>query len=249
MRREVLAGGVTALVADRLRDEGFLVAFTERTGGVSEGTFASLNLGLMSGDDRSSVEENRRRLTAAVAVDRIVTVRQVHGASVVAAASGDGNAEGDGMVTDASGVALVVLAADCVPIALADPSTGRLAVVHAGWRGMAAGILDRAAGLFAEPDRVLAAIGPAIGADHYEVSRDVAEAVSSRVDGGAVLRRRGLRPHLDLPATAARHLGELGVTRIDEAETCTACEEARFYSHRRDGGVTGRQALVAVRRS
>ena len=85
--------------------------------------------------------------------------------------------------------------------------------------------------------------------EHYEVSRDVAEAVSSRVDGGAVLRRRGLRPHLDLPATAARHLGELGVTRIDEAETCTACEEARFYSHRRDGGVTGRQALVAVRRS
>ena len=246
MRREILDHGITALVPERLRGDGFLVAFTERTGGASGGRFASLNLGFGSGDDRTRVEENRHLLTNALAVDRFATVRQLHGATIVPAGSGDAVGEGDGMVTDSADVALVVLAADCLPLALADPATGRLAVVHAGWRGMAAGILDKAAGLFEERRAVLAAIGPAICADHYEVGRDVADAVSSRVDGGGA---RAARPHLDLAATAARRLRELGVTRIESAETCTACEEARFYSHRRDGGVTGRQALFAVRRS
>lgn len=257
MDRRVLEGGIHVLVPDRLESDGFLVAFTERTGGVSEHAFRSLNLGLRCGDDPARALENRHRVCGAVGVPPFALVRQVHGTRVVRAGRrrmGAGFQDpstalgsADAIVTSSRGVALAVLTADCVPVALADPAAGRLAVVHAGWRGVAHGVLRSAVGCFPRPAEVRAAVGPAIGPDHYEVGEEVAGAVSAASPSGAVTSRSGSRLLLDLPATVTRILRGLGVRRIDREEVCTACEPDRFFSYRRDG-VTGRQALVAMRR-
>src|SRR5438105_4992120 len=142
-------GGISLLVSRRLESDGFLVAFSERTGGSSAKPFASLNLGLRSGDDVAAVQENRRRLASALGLERFACIRQKHGTRVVrvgpSRAGGgfsdpeDAIGDADGIVTTSRGVAMAVLAADCVPLALADPASGRIAVVHAGWRGIAAG--------------------------------------------------------------------------------------------------------------
>src|SRR6266511_2399018 len=138
------------------------------------------------------------------------------------------------------------LESDGFLVALADPAAGQLAVVHAGWRGVAQGVLRSALGCFPNPSEVRAAVGPAIGPDHYEVGPDVAAAVSAGNPGGAVTTRSGSRLLLNLPATVTRILAALGVRSVEWEEVCTACEPDRFLSHRRDG-VTGRQAVVAIR--
>jgi len=113
---------------------------------------------------------------------------------------------------------------------------------------VAAGMVQAAIGEFPDPDRVEAVVGPAIGPDHYEVGDDVASAVGAGSEGGAITHRAGSRLLLDLPGTVARSLRNLGVSHVAEARECTACQPERFFSHRRDGS-TGRQGLVAVRRS
>jgi YfiH family protein len=251
-----IEGGVTVVISQRLEAAGFLAAFTERTGGVSHGPFATLNVGLRAGDDPGCTHENRRRVAAALGIDGFACVRQVHGDRILAIDRSHAQAgylgprsavgDADGLVTTEAAVALAVLTADCVPVGLAEPATGRLAVVHAGWRGVAAGIVDRAIGLFTDPGNVVAAVGPAVGPDHYEVGEDVAAAVAAATDGGAVIRRTGPRHLLDLPGTVARRLEEHGVRDVEREDVCTACADPRFFSHRRDGP-TGRQALVAVR--
>jgi YfiH family protein len=131
---------------------------------------------------------------------------------------------------------------------LADPVAGRLATVHAGWRGVAGGIVGEALRSFDHPSDVRASIGPAIGPDHYEVDDDVVKAVDAVCPSGAVIRSRGsgTRPLLDLPSSIAGILIDAGVRRISSSGLCTACEEDRFFSYRRDG-VTGRQGVVAIR--
>ena len=129
----------------------------------------------------------------------------------------------------------------------ASPATGVVAVVHAGWRGIAAGILPRAAGLFGDAADVRVAIGPAIGPDHYEVKEDVALAVASASEAGALTDRRDGKLFLDLPGTARAHLKALEIRKVEDTGLCTACERTRFFSHRRDHGSTGRQAGIAVR--
>jgi YfiH family protein len=257
MDRRALAEGIHALVPEGLESAGFVVAFTERSGGVSEDPFHSLNLGLRCGDDPARALENRRRLCGAVGIPPFALVRQVHGDRVVRAGRSRVGAgfedpstalgSADAIVTSARRVPLAVLTADCVPVVLADPTTGRFAVVHAGWRGVARGILGSAVDRFPDPSKLLAAVGPAIGPDHYPVGEDVAEAVSAASPRGAVTSRSDSRILLDLPATVTRILGDAGIRAIDTAEACTACEPERFFSHRRDG-VTGRQAVVAMRR-
>jgi polyphenol oxidase len=257
MDRRVLDGGVRILVPQRLESDGFMVAFTERAGGASREAFHSLNLGLRCGDDPARALENRQRLCRALGIPSFALVRQVHGATVVRAGRGRSGAgfedpstalgNADAIVTSSRRVPLAVLTADCVPVALADPRTGQLAVVHAGWRGVAGGILPAAVGRFPNPAEIRAAVGPAIGPDHYEVGPEVAEGVSAACPGGAVTTRSGSRLLLDLPATVGRILSGLGVRGIEREEVCTACDPERFFSHRRDG-ITGRQALVAMRR-
>lgn len=256
LERRDLGEGMAVLVPTRLESDGFLVAFTERTGGGSRGSFASLNLG-GRGDDRRLVVENRRRLAGALGLPGFACPEQVHATLMVrvgpkrALAGFDGAlpmvAGADALVTSSTGVGMAVFGADCVLLALADPAAGTTAVAHAGWRGVAAGAVAAALAAFDHPGRVRAAIGPAIGPDHYEVGQDVALAVSAATQGGAITKRAGTSLHLDLPGTVARILREHGVRSIERAGECTACEPERFFSYRRDG-TTGRQALIAARR-
>jgi polyphenol oxidase len=214
------------------------VAFSTRRGGVSGGSFASLNLGLKTDDEPDNVAENRRRLCAEVGAEpgRVSMTRQRHSAIVHRGGQGE-TPDGDGVWTDTHGEAVLQLAADCVPIALARTGDARpaVAVLHAGWRGILAGVV--AAGVDAlGPGTVAAAIGPAIGPCCYEVGAEVAERF-----GPEVMRGR----NLDLWAAAERALRAAGVERIERIDLCTACHPDLFFSHRRDHGVTGRQGVIA----
>jgi YfiH family protein len=248
--------GLSVQVSVRAEADGFLVAFTERSGGVSRGPFATLNLGLRTDDDPLRVTRNRALACAALGIGSFACGEQIHGGRI-GRIGPQGRGAGfvdpiqavagvDGLVTSSRRVPVSVLVADCVPLALFAPRRGTLAVVHAGWRGVASGIVPAAVRGVGEPHEVRAAIGPCIGVDHYEVGEDVARAVSAAVDAGAATRRFGGRLYLDLPGTVGIILQELGVRAIERAAQCTACEPDRLFSHRRDGR-TGRQALIAAR--
>jgi YfiH family protein len=257
IERRELGGKVRALVSTTLERAGFLAAFTERTGGVSPAPFDSLNLSLVTQDDPANCRENRARVVRGLGVPPFATPYQVHGVKVVRVGekrAGAGFEDPDTRIpgadvlyTKSPGLSLAVMTADCLPVILADPEGKGVAVVHAGWRGLAAGILSSAVGAFEDPGRIRAVIGPAIGPDHYEVGEDVALAVASGSEAGAVTRRRDRALFLDLAGTARGVLKALGVGRIEDVDLCTACERRRFFSHRRDGGVTGRQAAIAMR--
>jgi len=222
-------------------DGRYRVAFSTRQGGVSEGPFASLNLGLLTADDPERVEENRRLLCAEVAADpdRLALNRQVHGTSVRRARPGDRGEHADGLWTDEPGVPLLAMAADCLPVALARLSGTRnvpaLAVLHVGWRGLADGVISR--GVEALGGRVAAAIGPGIGPCCYAVGPQVAARFQSDLVSGR---------NLDLWNAAERALRAAGVEEIERTDLCTACHADLFFSHRRDEGVTGRQGVIGL---
>jgi YfiH family protein len=208
------------------------VVFSTRRGGVSEGPYRSLNIGLLTRDERPWVEVNRRRLAEAAGADfgRLSWPRQVHGSAVVRA-NGRG-AEADAIWTDERGVGLVVVTADCLPIALVrTEGEPRLAVVHAGWRGLADGVVEAAVTTLG--GRLAAVIGPGIGACCYQVGPEVAQRFGERART------------LDLRATAERALRRAGVDAVEHVDLCTSCDERRFFSHRRDRGLTGRQGALA----
>jgi hypothetical protein len=232
---------------------GFSHGFTTRVGGASAPPYASLNLGGSVGDEPERVGENWRRLERATGL-RFARVRQVHGARAVRAdLPCDPLAEGDIVVSLAAGVAACVSVADCVPVLLADPASGAVAAVHAGWRGTLAGAaaegvlaLGREAG--APPSRLVACVGPAIGPCCYEVSDDLAARFHDEL--GAATVRTSSRPKLDLWLANARVLAAagMGADRIEVLGRCTSCEHELFFSHRRDAGRTGRQtAFIAPR--
>lgn len=209
---------------------GATALFTTRRGGVSEGPYASLNVGRLTDDDPERVGANLERVRAQAGAERLAQGRQVHGTRVVV--DGEGGEEADGQVTTRPGVAAIVLVADCLPVALVGPRA--VGVVHAGWRGLAAGVLEAGvAALGAGP--LAAAIGPGIGPCCYEVGDDVRAVFGT-----------GERT-LDLKAVARARLRAAGVTAVHDCGLCTACDAERFFSHRRDRGVTGRQAGLAWR--
>ena len=233
-----------------LRWEGpdpYRVFFSTRLGGVSTGPYSSLNLGLLTGDESARVVENRRRLCAAAGADAVTAAMawQVHGARVTRAAPrgivtpGTPLERCDGLWTDDPGQAMVLVTADCLPVALA-ATDGRpaLAVLHVGWRGLLEGIVE--AGARTLGGRLAAAVGPGIGPCCYEVSEEVASLFVRRFGRGVVGGRR-----LDLRAATERALAEAGCVSVDHHSRCTSCEADLFFSHRRDGGVTGRQGVVA----
>jgi len=229
-------------LAGRLGDARVL--FTTRRGGVSAAPYDSLNLGVFTGDDPAAVAVNRSRLAgeAGVAEDRIVLSRQVHGRDVLRHDAppepGAPRPEADGHATSLPGLALLVLTADCLPVALAAP--GAVAMVHAGWRGLAAGVLEEGVAALRDlgaDGPVAAAIGPGAGGCCYEVGDEVRAAfadVPDAIDGRTV----------DLPTVARARLRALGVQEVHDAGLCTMCDE-RFFSHRRDRGTTGRQGGMA----
>jgi YfiH family protein len=226
---------------------GARVVFTTRRGGHSEGPYASLNLGRLTDDDPRSVALNRERLQNQVRAP-LSFVRQVHGPRVcetTAASARQARPEelrrADGQVTRVRGIALAALTADCLPIAVA--GDGAVAMLHAGWRGLADGII--AAGVRAlrrsgAGGPVAAAIGPGAGPCCYEVGPEVHSAF---VDAPAGVHRGA---KLDLKAIARHELVAAGVGAIHDIGLCTICSDpALLYSHRRDHGVTGRQAGLA----
>ncbi len=225
---------------------GATAAFSTRLGGVSDSPFDSLNLGVLTDDSNEAVMENRGRLAAALALDtrRIPIGLQVHGAEIARhdapqvpspfARPGSGLPQVDGHVVSAPGLAPLVFVADCLPVALAGP--GGVAMLHCGWRGLAAGIVAGGAEAVGATD---AAIGPGIGPCCYEVGEEVLGAFAELGEGIAANRM------LDLPEVARRLLERAGVERVGSAGLCTSCESELFFSHRRDGGRTGRQAGLA----
>jgi len=252
VERRPLGDGLVALVSPAMERRGVLAAFTERTGGASPPPFDSLNLGLRTGDHPGRVMANRRRLVAALGIGPFALGEQVHGARLVRVGprraeagfqrAGEAVPGADALAATRSRRPVAVLVADCVPLVLA--SDGLVVAVHAGWRGLAAGIVDRALAAF-QGRRSSAAVGPAIGPCHYEVGDDVAAAVQAGSSGSALVERRGGRLFLDLRGTVARSLREAGLRSVEVSEECTACQAGRFFSHRRDGE-TGRQAAVAM---
>jgi YfiH family protein len=218
----------------------YRVAFSTRRGGVSDGAYESLNLGLLTDDRDDNVEENRRRLCEAVDADagRLAMNRQVHAATVNRAVPGERGREGDGLWTDEPGVPMLKLAADCLPIALArDNGRPALALLHAGRLGLLAGIVEAGVATLGM-GALAAAVGPGIGPCCYEVGDDIASTYRERFGASAVRGR-----NLDLWTVAERVLRDAGVTAVERADVCTACND-EYFSHRRDAGVTGRQGVI-----
>ena len=228
---------------------GARVLFSTRRGGVSTGPYASLNLGRLTDDDPGNVDANRERLAAAVGLprERFAYGRQVHGATVRRASEPPGPgrpaAEEDGQATALDDVAALVFVADCLPVLLSSGSA--VAALHCGWRGLAGGIVAEGVAALRElggDGAITAALGPGARGCCYEVGEEV-HAAFAGVPGA----RAGER-NLDLPAIARRRLAEAGVATVHDTGLCTMCAgEELFFSHRRDNGVTGRQAGVVWR--
>ncbi len=218
----------------------YVVAFSTRVGGVSEESYASLNLGYLTDDERARVDENRGRLYSEVGADpdRVGWPRQVHGARVVRA--GTRGEEADAIWSDKRGEAITIVTADCVPVALArvdgEPA---VALAHVGWRGLLAGIVAGAVAALGDHG-IVAAIGPGIGPCCYEVGADVASPVREAYGDDVVRDGR-----LDLPEAIERALDAAGCVGVDRLDECTFCHPERYFSHRRDRGVTGRQGAIA----
>ena len=229
----------------------YRVAFSTRLGGVSEGAFESLNLGVYTDDEPGNVHENRRRLCARVGVDpETATMAWQYHSAEVAKADGRGVVTPglefercDGLWTDEPGRAVMLLTADCLPIAIAR-TNGKPAVtvLHAGWRGLLDGIAEAGASALGDGSLV-AAIGPGIGPCCYEVGDEVATPFRERFGDDVVVGR-----NLDLAEAAERALRAAGCETVERVGLCTSCEEELFFSHRRDRGRTGRQGIVAALR-
>jgi len=225
---------------------GASAAFTTRVGGASSPPFASLNLGLLTGDDRAAVLANRDRALRRLGRDPagVLSGHQVHGAELQRReAPPDPNpwreptpglAEADAQATSAPALTPAVLVADCLPVAVAGPRG--VAMLHCGWRGLAAGIVRSGVEAVGATS---AAIGPGIGPCCYEVGEEVLAAFGGLGKDVADGRM------LDLTEVARRLLADAGVTAVDAAGLCTSCEEDLFFSHRRDGERTGRQGGFA----
>ena len=227
----------------RWEADGYKIAFTTRVGGVSEGPFASLNLGRKSGDDVERADENRRIACAAIGADvtRLALNYQVHSDRVLKAAPGARGEHADGLWTDEPDLPILAMSADCLPIAIVRAETDEpaVAVLHAGWRGLLAGIVASGARAL-DHGALTAAVGPAIGPCCYEVGEEVAAAFRERFGDDVVRDGR-----LDLWTSAERALRAAGVEHVHRVDRCTACEPDTFFSHRRDAGRTGRQGVIA----
>jgi len=235
--------------------------FSTRLGGVSAQPFDSLNLGNPSGtavqDDPDRIATNYRLFLSATGMGRreLIRVHQMHGAEVARAERGTNFASGqcaDAIITADPARCCSVRTADCVPIFLASDDGKIVAAVHAGWRGIVAGILGRTVDLLwhaieaADASQLVAAVGPCIGPTAFEVGTDVVDQFERLFGHQVWIERGGEKGHLDLPAAAHLQLIAAGLSesRIDVARLCTVSMPKEFFSHRRDRGITGRMAAV-----
>jgi len=246
------AAGVEVLTPEWPVPEGVRAAFTLRSGGVSAPPFESLNLGAHVGDEAAAVAENRRRMCTQLCLPtEPAWIEQVHGTGVLdldrspqAPAPG---AAADAVIARRAGRVCAVQVADCLPVLFAACEGSVVGAAHAGWRGLAAGVLEATvAALGVEPGRLLAWLGPAIGREHFEVGDEVRTAFVGRDSRAALAfagNRRG-RWQCDLVALARQRLAALGVTAVFGGTWCTYADAARFFSYRRDGRCGRMAALV-----
>lgn len=262
---ETSRNGIPFLTCDGFDAAGGVAhGFSTREGGVSEGIFASLNLGFCRGDDREKVLENYRRFTSAINVDYegLVLSNQVHGDIVRTVTTADkgkgihskGDYEADGLITDVPGICLTIFGADCLPILLYDPVRRVIAAVHAGWRGTVNGIAAKAVDKMVQiygsrPENVLAAIGPGISMCCFETDEDVPNAVTEAF-GACALKHIQFQEngkfHVDLKGLNALRLEKTGLLpeHIAVSTVCTMCQHDRFWSHRYTHGERGSQAAM-----
>ena len=230
---------------------GVHAAFTLRGGGASAAPYDSLNVGAHVADDAAAVSENRRRVRAALLLpSEPVWLNQVHGAQVLELSAAPGEVQGataDASITRRAGQVCVVQVADCLPVLLAVADGSAVAAAHAGWRGLAAGVLEAVVTrLGVAPQRLMAWLGPAIGPRHFEVGEEVRSAFVAGATGAAAAfsaNARG-RWQCDLPGLARQRLATLGVSAVYGGGECTYADAARFFSFRRDGRCGRMAALV-----
>ena len=227
--------------------EGIRALVTTRRGGVSTGAYESLNLATHVGDDPAAVTVNRHRLRHALGLPaEPAWLEQVHGARVAVLPRKD-HAPADAAVTRVHGQVCAVLVADCLPVFLASRTGDRVGIAHAGWRGLAAGVVEATIqAMEADPGTLIAWLGPSIGPRAFEVGSEVRDAFTGRDAGAAAAFRPGRdgRFLADLPALARRRLAAAGVAEVHGGALCTHEDRARFFSYRRDGA-TGRMAALA----
>jgi YfiH family protein len=240
-------GALTVYPLERARAFGVDAFITDRFGGVSGEPYDSLNLAYHVGDDRQAVDENRRRVAAAidVAESQLVTVQQVHGADVLNAASVMPSSEADALIYEDSDLALAMLTADCLPLLVVDASSPRYAVVHAGWRGLRVGVIARALAQFANPESLHAFVGPSISFEAYQVGPDVAQYFEGVSD--ALCPDGGDRSRLDLRRVATSQLFNAGVPEDHVECSAQVTDGGEVFFSDRAQRPCGRFALVARR--
>ena len=246
-----------------LRAAGFHHGFFTRNGGVSGGPYRSLSFSVAVGDEPANVAENLRRAAGALGVpsERIYYLSQVHGRKTHVA---DGREppsrflerEGDAVIAtpDTPDLACAVRSADCVPILVADRATGAVAAIHAGWRGVVAGVVGAAVAALRQNTQrhaaLIAAIGPHISLRAFEVSEEVAAELARASSATDVVHHGATRPHVDLRRIVRAQLTAAGLepSAIDDVQGCTVSEPERFFSFRRDGAKSGRHLSAIVPR-
>lgn len=239
------------LTVPALSGAGIRVAFTARAGGVA----GPLDLSLVGGADPGVVVRNRARALGAVGAspEAWTSGRQIHGTRVARVGSdecgsgafdpGTALADVDALWTDEPGPALVILTADCLPVLIVDPTRPAVGVVHAGWRGLVAGVVGRTVAAMGGPENLRAFVGPSIGPCCYEVGPEVAEEARASL-GSEVVRGSTNGVRLDLWRGARAALAAAGVGAVLTSALCTRCEPHRFFSHR--AAATGRQGVLAM---
>ncbi len=230
--------------------------FFQRVGGTSPSPWLGLNCSYDTGDAHARVTENlaRVRFQLGVGKDALFHAKQVHGSAVIDIKddSDDENVaimQADALVTRAQNRAVAVRTADCAPILLAARDGSVVAAVHAGWRGAVGGVIEAAVtAMGIAPADIVAAVGPCIGLDAFEVGPEVTAAASERVDTNGLVRAgKGDRMHLDLAGLCVRVLNGAGVRDVDVVGGCTVSQPQLYFSHRRDDGKTGRQIAAIAR--
>ncbi|MDX5297405.1 MAG: peptidoglycan editing factor PgeF [Gammaproteobacteria bacterium] len=236
------------LIPDWPAPPGVRAVVTTRLGGVSHAPWASLNLAQHVGDDPQAVTQNRHRLCAALGVAETAPVwlEQVHGIDVRRLPDSTGEVRADASVTDQVGPVCVVMTADCLPVLFCDRAGTQVAAAHAGWRGLVNGVLEATLARFAQPEHVMAWMGPAIGPGAFEVGEEVRQAfVDDMVQAGQAFVATSVpgKYLADLYLLARLRLQRAGVSAIYGGGECTFTDAARFYSFRREP-VTGRMASL-----
>ena len=258
MIRQVHEGAVYYTFQDLARHGVRHGVFT-RLGGGSQPPFAELNVGHTVGDDGSTVDANHQLVYEALGLEenQVVTAHQVHGNRVVQVGERDGGRvipAADGLISQRSGLTLMMRFADCMPVLLYDRRTGAVGLAHAGWRGTMADVAGETVramerDLGSDPADLIAALGPAIGICCYQVGQEVIQRTHETFPTSLVLlQKQGDGSyHFDLTEANTWQLRRAGVSRIEAAASCTACRVTEFYSHRAEAGQTGRFAVLIGR--